>query len=320
MDQNKVNLGCIVSKMFTVCSVSKIITVCIVSKIITVYIVSKIITVCIVSKIITVRIVSKIITVCIVSRILSGCIVSRIFTVCIVSKIFTETLQCSKQSLVIIEVKLLAIQIIALKGLKVHCIAQHTADTSKPPNILASLLTPVRDDFKGSSEVFVVIRQPLQQGHVVLQLHLHPRLLVHEMRLVLLLSRVQKQNLLLARGVILQSDSLNIQVFPANKSLHCTHLQGLEGVIHSEAVLSGVLRDFVKIAADQLLLLDELDVVQALGGQLDSLVESILPSVANIHRLDDLGLQPLVEHVGLAQLSFEICGSSHDQSGYVGQS
>ena len=48
------------------------------------------------------------------------------------------------------------------------------------------------------------------------------------------------------------------------------------------------------------------------------LIESVLPAVADVDQLDDLGLQPLVEHVGLGELGFEVGRPGQDQSGHVG--
>ena len=48
------------------------------------------------------------------------------------------------------------------------------------------------------------------------------------------------------------------------------------------------------------------------------LIESVLSAVADVDQLDDLGLQPLVEHVGLGELGFEVGRPGQDQSGHVG--
>ena len=48
------------------------------------------------------------------------------------------------------------------------------------------------------------------------------------------------------------------------------------------------------------------------------LIKSIFPSIADVHQLDDLGLESLVEHVGLGQLGLEVCGPGQDQPRHVG--
>lgn len=73
----------------------------------------------------------------------------------------------------------------------------------------------------------------------------------------------------------------------------------------------------VKVGVDELLLLDELDVAERLARQLDSLVEAVLASVGHIDNLDDLGLQTVVEEVGLVQVVLEISGTSQNDTGYV---
>lgn len=59
---------------------------------------------------------------------------------------------------------------------------------------------------------------------------------------------------------ISQNVSRKIQVLPDNERLDSTEFQGLEGVINTINVLAGILRDFVEVLLDQLLLLHELDV------------------------------------------------------------
>ena len=48
------------------------------------------------------------------------------------------------------------------------------------------------------------------------------------------------------------------------------------------------------------------------------LIESVLSPVADVDQLDDLGLEPLVEHVGLGELSLEVGGPGQDEAGHVG--
>ena len=74
-------------------------------------------------------------------------------------------------------------------------------------------------------------------------------------------------------------------------------------IVDTEAVFARVLANLIKVLSDEFLLLDELDVGQTLGRELDGLVEPVLPAVGDIDQLNDLGLQPLVKHVGLRQFS-----------------
>ena len=48
------------------------------------------------------------------------------------------------------------------------------------------------------------------------------------------------------------------------------------------------------------------------------LIESVLSPITDVDQLDDLGLQPLIEHVGLGELSFEVGRPGQDQPGHVG--
>ena len=65
-------------------------------------------------------------------------------------------------------------------------------------------LAPISDDLKAGAELLVVVGEPLQQRHVLLQLHLHPCLLVSVEGLVFLLLGVEEENLLLPARMILQ--------------------------------------------------------------------------------------------------------------------
>ena len=92
-----------------------------------------------------------------------------------------------------------------------------------------------------------------------------------EMGDIFLLFRRQMQDLLLTVGAVLEDVALDIQILPTDENLDRSHLQRLEGVLHAEAVLAGVLGDLVEVPPYQLFLLNELDVGQALGRQLDGL-------------------------------------------------
>lgn len=72
--------------------------------------------------------------------------------------------------------------------------------------------------------------------------------------------------------------------------------------------------DFLEIFANEFLLLNELDVAQGLGSKFDGLVKPVLSSVGNVNNLDDLGLQTLIEHVGLVQVVLEVGRTSQDQT------
>ena len=73
----------------------------------------------------------------------------------------------------------------------------------------------------------------------------------------------------------------------------------------------------VKVLVDELLLLDELDVAESLTSQLNGLVEAVLASVGHVDHLDDLGLQTVVEQVGLVEVVLEVGGTGENDTGYV---
>ena len=61
-------------------------------------------------------------------------------------------------------------------------------------------------------------------------------------------------------GSVTQDVSGNVEVFPDDQSLCGTEFESLESVVHTEAVFSSILADFVEVLLDELLLLHKLDV------------------------------------------------------------
>jgi hypothetical protein len=115
---------------------------------------------------------------------------------------------------------------------------------------------------------------------------LKTNLLINEIGFVLSLLRLQIQHLTLTIRV-LHNIPQNVQILPDYEHLNGARLKGLQSVIDTEAVLTGVLGDLVKVLADQLLLLDELDILQAVRGELNGLVEAILTAIRNIDHLEN---------------------------------
>lgn len=125
----------------------------------------------------------------------------------------------------------------------------------------------------------------------------------------------------------------DIEVLVDDERLDGRHLEGAKGVFDAEAVLAGIVGDFVEILlnepvrsqsathchrtqqrANALLLLDEFDVGQRFGSELDSLVEAVLAAVADVDDLDDLGRQSRVEHVALVEDGLEVSRAGEDET------
>lgn len=75
-----------------------------------------------------------------------------------------------------------------------------------------------------------------------------------------------------------QNMSDRVQVLPDDQSFHCTHIQSLQGVGDTEAVLAGIEGDLVKVLLDESLLLDEFNVRERVGGELDGLMSAGNPN------------------------------------------
>merc|ERR1719469_1777340 len=125
---------------------------------------------------------------------------------------------------------------------------------------------------------------------------------------------VEEQYFLFSCRVVLESDSLDVQVLPADQSLHGPHFQRFQSIHNSKAILPCILTDFVEVFPDEFLFLNELYVGECIGGELDGLVESVLTAVAHIHELDVLGREAGVEHVRLGQLSLEVGASRKNKT------
>jgi hypothetical protein len=66
--------------------------------------------------------------------------------------------------------------------------------------------------------------------------------------------------------------------------------------------------------ANALLLLNELDVAERLGSELDSLVEPVLTTVRHINNLDNLRDKTTVEQIGRVELRLEVGRSGKNES------
>ncbi|KAH4126672.1 hypothetical protein HBH47_045340 [Parastagonospora nodorum] len=218
------------------------------------------------------------------------------------------------QPSIIVELVFIIIEVGKL--LKVERISEDGANTTKSLDELVTLGGTVGDEFKIGTKVAVLLGKPFEHGALVDNLHLLASLLVHEKTAILLLLLGRVQDDLAAFGA-LQNPAGDLQILKDNQGLGSTSLQSLQSVVDTVADLARVLGDVVKVLVDELLLLDELDVAERLPSQLDGLVETVLASVGHIHNLDDLGLQTVVEEVGLVQVVLEIGGTGQNDTGNV---
>ena len=178
---------------------------------------------------------------------------------------------------------------------EVHLIAKDTADASEAPDELRALLGAVGDELEAAAKVLVLVRQPLHHGDLLRQLQVHAGLGVLHVLIIRLLLLGEEVDVLLLRLAVEQDAPLDRQILPHDERLDSPHLQTRQGVIHPEAVLAAVLADLVEVLADELLLLDELDVAERLGGELDGLVEPVLAAVGDVHNHENVRLQALVK-------------------------
>ena len=87
-----------------------------------------------------------------------------------------------------------------LKLCQVNLVPQQPTNPTKPPTKLAPLLTLVGDELQRTAKLFVVGRQPLEEGLLVLHLQLNAGVLVLVVRAVALRLLGQQFDLCLACG------------------------------------------------------------------------------------------------------------------------
>ena len=203
------------------------------------------------------------------------------------------------------------------KLLEVDLVSENTADATKTLDKLVALGGSIRNELKRGTEVLVVLSNPFKEGFLSNDLHLLASLLVEELvavALLLLLGGVEDD---ITAVAVPEDPAGDLEVLKDDESLDSTELKGLEGVINTVADLAGILANFLEVLSNELLLLDELDVAEGLGRQLDGLVETVLTTVRNIHDLNNLGRQTVVEQVGGVKVVLEIGGTSKDKTSHV---
>lgn len=200
--------------------------------------------------------------------------------------------------------------------LEVEGVAENGADATEALDELVTLGRTVGNKFKVGTKVTVLLGEPLKHGALVDDFHLLTGFLVHEDASVFFLQFGGMKNDLRTLGA-LEDPASNLQVLEDDQSLSSTSLQSLEGVVDTVADLARVLGDVVEVLVDELLLLDELDIAEGLTSQLYSLVETVLASIRYVDDLDDLGLQTVVEKIGLVEIVLEIGGTSENDASYV---
>ena len=216
-------------------------------------------------------------------------------------------------SIIVIIIVILAI----IELLKVDLVAEQTTNASESFDELVALRGTVGHEFQSGSEVAVLLGDPLEERHVLDDLHFLAGFLVHKKGAVLgllLLGGVQGDQV--AVGV-LEDPAVDLQILEDDESLNSTKLKSLEGVVDTVTNTAGILRNLLKVLSDELLLLDELDVAECLGRQLNGLVETILASVRDIDDLDNLDLETTIKEIRLVQVVLEVSGTGQDDTGNV---
>lgn len=203
-----------------------------------------------------------------------------------------------------------------LELLEVELVAKDTANTTEALHELVALRRTVGDELKVGTKLAEVLSQPLEERHLVDDFHLLASLGVHELFTVLLLQlRGVKDDLCSLAALELPAGDL--QVLEDDESLGSAGVKSLECVLNTVTDLAAVHADLVEVSVDELLLLNELDVAEGLGGKFDSLVETVLTTVRNVNNLDDLDCETLVEQIGLVEIGLEIGTTGKNETSAV---
>lgn len=92
----------------------------------------------------------------------------------------------------------------------------------------------------------------------------------------LLLSLGEVDDLFDSSLLVLEHDSVDVELLPHDELLCASEFQCLQRVLDTECVLASLLSNLTEILSQQLLLTNELDTGQSVGRQLDGLVETVL--------------------------------------------
>lgn len=192
-------------------------------------------------------------------------------------------------------------------------VSKDTTNASEALDELGAFGRFISDNFEMGDIFFVGVKEPLSEGKVFEDLILNASDLVLPLGAMggFVLRDDFSDYIFL---VVLEGKAVVLEVLPDDEDFDGAVLHGLQRVLEAEDVLAGVLGDFLEEAADNLLLVDELDGAQRVGGEFNGLVEAVLAAVADIHDLEHGGLQSGVEQVGLLQVVLEFGRTSQDKS------
>ncbi|GIX66397.1 CPSF A subunit region protein [Babesia caballi] len=196
-------------------------------------------------------------------------------------------------------------------------LAGEAADAAEAHVELRALLRLVADKVQHRPVVGVVVDDPLRQRRALDRLEVHVVLGVLEVLVAALLVVGQEEHRLLAGLRVLEHHAHHLERLEYEQRLDGAALERGDGLLGAEDVLAGVLRDLLEEAGDEFLLLDELDVAEALGRELDGLLEAVLAAVGDVHDLEHLGRQPRVEHVRAHEVVLEVRAPRQDQPAHV---
>lgn len=109
----------------------------------------------------------------------------------------------------------------------------------------------------------------------------------------------------------------DFEVFVDDEGFAGAGFEGFEGVFDAVADFAAVEVDLVKVFIDKAFLLDELDVAEGFGCEVDGLVEAVFAAVGDVDHFDDFALEAVVEHVALVEVVFEVGAAGEDEAGDV---
>lgn len=198
----------------------------------------------------------------------------------------------------------------------VDLVAEEASNATEAFAELVSVGGFVRDEFNLNAELFVVEQQPIRQTFRVHNFEFHVGFRVAEELRVLLLLLSLSQHVhggSVSMGVSKFVASVS-QVLPEQHNFEGAQVEGLEGVLNAEDVQASVEGNLLEKLANNFLLLHETHIPHRLGTHRDSLIETIIHSVADVEVSEHDRLQTSIENVRLEAVCFDLGWACHNNA------
>ena len=129
---------------------------------------------------------------------------------------------------------------------------------------------------------------------------------------------VQQESLGLILHWVLDFVSHDLNVLEQHHCLKSTKLHSLHGIFDTKGDHASIEGNLLEESANDLLLLDELDIGKRVLRQSDSLVEALIKAVGHIDRRDNLVLKSIIKVITLLHHELQVGATSDNDTTHVG--